>query len=79
MKIVLDVKNTPIKNDLLIFNGKEWECVSKDKVLDLLRNEVKDLQKEVLELKQENDKFKLAVNEKLKEYHNILQLLTKEE
>lgn len=79
MKIVLDVKNTPSENDILVFTKGAWLCVNKDKVLDPFRQEIKELRQEVENQKQENERLKKAVNEKLKSYHDILQHLTKED
>ena len=75
MKIVLDIKGTPIKNSMLIYNGKEWETITKEQVV----NEVYELQTQIADLRFEYDNLKKAINEKLKDYHEILQMITKEE
>ena len=75
MKIVLDIKGTPIKNSMLIYNGKEWETITKEQVV----NEVFELQTQIADLRFEYDNLKKAINEKLKDYHEILQMITKEE
>ena len=75
MKIVLDIKGTPKKHSMLIYNGNEWEIINKDQLL----KDVFELQKQIAELRYESEQLKTAINEKLKDYHNILQLITKEE
>ena len=62
-----------------MYNGSEWECISSNQYLSkvvILENELKELKE-----KYENDiqTLKEQINEKLKEYHKILQLLVKEE
>ena len=79
MKIVLELKNTPNKNDILVYNGSEWECISTNQYLSkivVLEQEQKELKE-----KYENDiqTLKEKINEKLEQYHKILQLLVKEE
>lgn len=75
MKIVLELKDKPQKDDILVFNGKEWECRYKDYLL----KQVYEQQKEIEELKEAFLQLKLGVNDKLKLYHSIIQQLTKEE
>lgn len=79
MKIVVDIKGKLKKNDILIYDGDNFIPANKDFILF-------DLQQEIARLKDYNDKlkneinaFKEGVNDKLKDYHNILQQLTKEE
>ena len=79
MKIVLDVRNTPTENDILIFKNGMWECVNKEKVLNSFRQEIALIKQDVINMKNENETLKKAVNEKLKSYHNILQQMTKED
>ena len=79
MKAVFDVKNRPKENDLLIYDGTQFKTISKDSLLFELKSENEKLKNEIVKLKNDIDIFKLGVNEKLKDYHNILQTLTKEE
>lgn len=79
MKIVVDIKGKLKKNDILIYDGDNFIPANKDFILF-------DLQQEIARLKNHNDKlrneinaFKEGVNDKLKDYHNILQRLTKDE
>lgn len=79
MKIVVDIKNEPRKNDLLIFNGNEFETITKDEILGRVDKEIIEIKKENVELKNDLKSFKEAVNTKLKEYHDILKIISKGE
>lgn len=79
MKLVLDLKNEPTEDDVLIFDGKQWKCIKKAQLLNdmpLLKKEVNDFKEET---KESLESFKKQINEKLSEYHKILQTLTKGE
>lgn len=43
MKIEIDIKQKPKKNDIAIFDGEKWQLISIDKYL----NEIKDIVKGV--------------------------------
>lgn len=80
MKIILNFKEskTPENEDVVIFrNGKYTNC-DKNIYLRSVTKEITALKEENLALREELDSFKSAVNKKLEEYHNILQVLTKE-
>lgn len=79
MKVILEIKDNPQNGDILIFNGKEWQCKNQDIVIKKLREKINLLEKENVILKNEFEHLKMSVNDKLKDYHNILQVLTKEE
>lgn len=90
MKITIELKNEPKKGDIIYFNGTEFECISKNSLLvDInksilsINNELKELNAKFSDLKLNTEHnisaFKIAVNEKLKTYHNILQTLTQGE
>lgn len=58
--ILIDVKDrfSPVSGNILVFDGKEWECVPKSSFLgDLLRANI-ELREEVGKLKSELDKSK---------------------
>lgn len=69
MKIVLNVKDkrafNPIKNDVIIFDGKEWYITTKEEILkeslDLL-NEIRD---ELNKIIKENSDFKKDVADQI--------------
>lgn len=75
-KIILELKNEPKKDDILIFDGKQWVATSKDLLLkpftDNLASFEKNISSTVI-------KFMEGVDSKLEDYHNILQVLTKGE
>jgi hypothetical protein len=55
MKILIDMKNTPKKNDILVFDGKVFECVNKDVILKDLITKNFLLEERVKILEQENE------------------------
>ncbi len=79
MKVVLEIKNEPQKNDILLYNGSGWESISKNLFMKEYNKKLADLQAENERLSKELNNFKKGVNEKLREYHDILQQLTKGE
>lgn len=79
MKLVLELKNEPLKNDILLYNGSGWECVSKNLFMKEYNKKLADLESKNDELEKELKEFKKQVNQKLREYHNILQQLTQGE
>lgn len=72
MKLV-EINENVLKDDLLTFNGEKIEGISKHKLLE----EVESLKEELKKTKKELTDFKKLVNNKLKEYHKVLQLLSK--
>lgn len=80
MKIILELKTDCLrKDDVVYYDGKSW--VNKSKRAYLL-----DTQKQIDELKKENEALKgqfttlkTSVNEKLKQYHDILKLSVENE
>jgi len=79
MKIVVDIKGELKKDDIIIFDGEKFKPVAKNDFLCKLSAQNIELRKEIEKMRDEIDIFKLGVNSKLKDYHNILQTLTKEE
>lgn len=79
MKIVVNIKDIPTKDSMLVYDGENWECISKYQLL----KDVPTLKKEFAELEakveQEIANLKKQVNDKLKDYHIILQNLVKED
>lgn len=53
MKIEIDIKHKPRKNDIAIFDGEKWEVVSLDKFLNEINNHIKNVEIRVSGL--END------------------------
>lgn len=77
-KIVLELKNEPNKNDIICYNGSEWVCISTNQFLYQVELNKKKLEELDTKLDQELANLKEQINQKLKEYHDVLQLLTKE-
>ena len=79
MKIVVDIKGELKKNDILIFNGECFRPINKDDFVCKLKQENEQIKTQIDEIKNDLEIFKLGVNGKLENYHNILQTLTKED
>lgn len=79
MKIIVDIKGDLRENDILIYDGQQFKPVSKNSFLFKTKQENIRLDTELKKLKNDFVIFKANVNDKLKNYHNILQTLTKEE
>ena len=81
MKTVLDIRiNKELENeDILVYRDGIWTNIPKDEYLATLRNRIIELQNTVDNLNTDIQQFKEKVNQKLEEYHNILQVLTEEE
>lgn len=48
MKLVLELKNKPKKGDVLVFDGKNFECVSSESFLRGLNSELRLLKNRVI-------------------------------
>lgn len=77
MKLVLEIKNKPQKNDILLYNGREWECISTSEYLNRVTLLQKAFEEREKEHKKELETLKNQLNEKLEEHHKVLQLLVK--
>lgn len=78
MKIVVDIKGELKKGDILIYDGNQFNPVSKKEFLFKTKKELDETKKQIELLKTDINTFKEGVNNKLKDYHNILQTITKE-
>ena len=72
MKVILDIKGNPKAGDLLVFDGSQWRVTTKENLF-LEQNKKNE------ELEQNIVQFKADVNQKLKDFHEVLQLLSKKE
>ena len=79
MNLTLEIKNQPLKDDILIYNGTQWESVGKSHIVSQLSKRVREQEDELNKLKSDMEILKQGVNDKLKTYHNILQNLVKGE
>jgi len=74
MKLLVEIEKTPNKDDIIIYDGSKWVLINKNAFLqeiDIQRANLNALNKQI-------DEKLTKINEKLKDYHNILQQLTKE-
>lgn len=86
-KVIIDFEQTrPFQDgDMLIYNEryKKFVLTTKELYLRGKTNEIKAIkeqcEKDIAELKTSVETFKKGVNDKLKNYHEILQNLTKEQ
>lgn len=79
MKVLLEITKTPTKDDILIFNGTDWEPIRRSQYMKdviLKQNETND---NLSKLEEKFMSFAKIVDEKLKNHHEALQLLIKEE
>lgn len=79
MEVVLKLKGEPKEDDLILFIDGEWKIVSKKVFLQQVKEELKNTNKRVDDLENQLQKALGNINEKLKDYHNILQVIVKEE
>ena len=79
MLITLEIKGQPLNGDILVFNGKEFESVGKNRILGGLTKKIMTLETQNKELEEKFNKLVSETNIKLKNYHLILQNLTKGE
>lgn len=83
MKVMIDFKlNGELKkNDIIIYNEKSgiFENIRYDDFVQPLKNKDMALQNEIEQLKEDFKDYKTKVNEKLKSYHEILNIVSKGE
>ena len=75
MRIILELKTDCIsKEDIVYYDGKHWINKSKSMFLKEQQDQIDTLKKENEELQKSFESLKTSVNDKLKQYHDILQL-----
>lgn len=80
MRIILELKTDCLKkDDIVYYDGKSWVNKSKRAYLLDTQRQIDDLQKESEALKAQFEALKASVNEKLKQYHDILKLSVENE
>lgn len=72
MKLILDIEGTPEKGDLLVYDGKRWKATTKERLFLEQTNKNIEIEEEIAQ-------FKSDVNKKLRDFHEVLQLLAKKE
>lgn len=81
MNVVLNFKQTKEleKDDIIVYQNGHWTNVRKSEFLHRYFKQIEECQANVDALHKEHERLVKAVNDKLEEYHNILQVLIKEE
>ena len=79
MRVVLELNGEPKEDDLILFIDGKWKIVSKNVFLADVIKSVKDTNKRIDKVENTLEKALENINSKLKDYHNVLQLLVKEE
>lgn len=80
MKIILELKTDCLKkDDVVCYDGKSWVNKSKRAYLLETQKQIDELKKENEALKGQFATLKASVNEKLKQYHDILKLSVENE
>ena len=79
MRVVLELNGEPKEDDLILFIDGKWKIVSKNVFLQQEKEELKNTNKRIDDLQNQLQKALGNINEKLKDYHNILQVIVKEE
>lgn len=72
MKLILELKDEPKEDDVLIFDGKKWKPISRRLFLLETDRKIKNLSDEM-------SQFKSDVNDRLRDLYDVLQLLTQKE
>lgn len=60
-KIEIELQNEPLKNDILVYNGRTYENIQLEKVLSPLLNNILDLSKDISDLKKEIESLELEI------------------
>lgn len=76
MKMVLDIKSKrslhPIKNDVIVFDGKDWYLTTKDDILKEAHELLNSCKKELEKLSSENVEFKKQIASQMLEMSKII-------
>ena len=82
MKIALEIEiDAPLKDyDVIVYDKvrKKWVAVSRERFLRPTTGKIIETNNRIDEIIASQERFKQGVNQKLKEYHDILQNLVKE-
>ena len=83
MKMVLNIKDKrslhPIKNDVIIFDGKDWYLTTKEDILSESLELLRKCREENERLAQENSEFKTQVASQLLKMSEIIKNMYSEE
>lgn len=78
-RIIIELQGKPKKGDIIVFDGENFVCKSPKYLLEQIYADLKAIKDTV---SKQNDKIELTINaidDKLRSYHNILQVLTRED
>ena len=82
MKVALNIEiDTPLKDyDVIVYDKvrKKWVATSRERFLRTTTGKIIETNNRIDEIIASQERFKQGVNQKLKEYHDILQNLVKE-
>ena len=80
MKVVLNIDcNGAIKEgDIVVYRKGKWVAMAKEQYLDCVVKENIALNNRLDELQTAFNNFKVAVNKVLKDHHEVLQIIAKE-
>lgn len=82
MKMILNVKGkrplNPIKNDVIIFDGKDWYMTTKEDVLKESLELLEECKSELSKIKTENAEFKKQIASQMLEMSKIIKTMVGE-
>lgn len=80
MKVVLNIDcNGAIREgDIIVYRKGRWVAISKEVYLNDLVKENQQINQQIADLNTAFNNFKVAVNKVLKDHHEVLQIITKE-
>lgn len=79
MKVLLELAENIKKSDVLIYEEDKIVGITQNSIIKKVEEENEALKKEIELLKEELTSLKTQLNSKLKEYHDLLKLLSKGE
>ena len=80
MKVALEIRNlsklkNPIKNDVIIFDGKEWYITTKEEILKEANDLLLECKRELASVKRENKEFKQQTSKDILELTDTVRAL----
>lgn len=75
MKILYNFNEKALESDMLIFHNGKWSLISSSQLLNEVNEKIKEIDLKI----EKNKEILKAVDEKLAEYHDILNQLTANE
>lgn len=80
MKVALEIRNlsklkNPTKNDVIIFDGKEWYITTKEEILKEANDLLLECKRELASVKRENKEFKQQTSKDILELTDTVRAL----